>query len=245
MPRKPKGSRSDVKEHSSSKTFTVRDMPLSERPRERLSKFGAEALSAAELLAIILGRGVKGEPVTMTSQKLLSRFGSLKGVLSASLEELCALNGVGPAKAAQLKAALEVSRRLEGQGEAGSGATVKGPDDVVREVRAGLKGKKKEHFLVVLLDTRNHVIAVEHVSKGSLDSSVVHPREVFQPAIAASAASVILVHNHPSGDPQPSEEDVAMTRRLASAGELMGIGVLDHLIVCDSGHLSMKAGGLM
>ncbi|HLC23416.1 MAG TPA: DNA repair protein RadC [Dehalococcoidia bacterium] len=232
-------------------SFTVRDMPTSDRPRERLAKLGGEALSPAELLALVLGRGTRGESVMVTSQKLLNRFGSLKGVLSASLEQLDEVNGMGLAKAAQLKAIQEIARRLDDPDyNRPAGPVVKGPDEALRAVKPKLKGKKKEHFYTVLLDTRGRVIGTHEVSMGSLDSSIVHPREalqsaVFHQAIKGTAASVIFVHNHPSGDPRPSEEDIKLTKRLVEAGNIVGIEVLDHLIVCDSDYISMKAKGLM
>jgi DNA repair protein RadC len=225
-------------------SFTVHDLPLSERPRERLFKLGSEALSAQEVLALILGRGIKDESVMVTSQKLLSRFGSLKGVANASIEELTRTKGIGPAKAAQIKAALELSRRLEGDAADKPKRVLKSPDDVAAEVRSQLKGRKKEHFLVLSLDTRNRLINRKLVSIGSLDTSIVHPREVFKEAVSSCAASVIFVHNHPSGDPEPSKEDIELTKRLAKAGEIMGIDVLDHIIVCDRSYLSLKAKNL-
>jgi DNA repair protein RadC len=225
-------------------SFTVRDLPVNERPRERLLKLGSEALSAQEILAVILGRGIKGESVMMTSQKLLSRFGSLKGIAHASVEELTQTKGIGPAKAAQIKAALEFSRRLEADASEKPKPVLKSPDDVAAEVRSQLKGKKKEHFLVLCLDTRNRLIGRKLVSMGSLDTSIVHPREVFKEAVSSCAASVIFAHNHPSGDPEPSKEDVELTKRLAKAGEIMGIEVLDHIIVCDKSHSSLKAKNL-
>ena len=225
-------------------SFTVHDLPLSERPRERLFKLGSEALSAQEVLALILGRGIKDESVMVTSQKLLSRFGSLKGVANASIEELTRTKGIGPAKAAQIKAALELSRRLEGEAADKPKRVLKSPDNVAAEVKRQLKGKKKEHFLVLSLDTRNRLINRKLVSIGSLDTSIVHPREVFKEAVSSCAASVIFVHNHPSGDPEPSKEDIELTKRLAKAGEIMGIDVLDHIIVCDRSYLSLKAKNL-
>jgi len=225
-------------------SFTVHDLPLSERPRERLLKLGSEALSAQEILALVLGRGIKGESVMVTSQKLLSRFGNLKGVANASIEELTQINGIGMAKAAQIKATLELSRRLEADAGDKHMPVLKSPEDVASVVRSRLKGKKKEHFMVLCLDTRNRLIGCRPVSVGSLDTSVVHPREVFKEAVSSSAASVIFVHNHPSGDPEPSKEDIELTRRLAKAGEIIGIDVLDHIIVCDKEHLSLKARNL-
>jgi len=220
-------------------SFTVRDLPPAERPRERLIQLGAEALSAQEILALILGRGVRGESVMVTAQKLLSKFGSLQGIADSSVEELSEINGIGLAKATQLKAAFDLGRRLETTPREGK-AQVKSPEDVVDVAGGRLKGKKREHFLTLLLDTRNRLIRVATVSMGSLDSSIVHPREVFKEAISASAASVIFVHNHPSGDAEPSEDDIELTRRLVEAGKVLGIAVLDHVIVGDEVFVSLK-----
>lgn len=226
------------------KSFTIHDLPASERPRERLQKFGAEALSAQEILAVITGRGIAGESVMVTAQRLLSQFGSLKGIASASLEELARVRGIGLAKAAQIKAAFELTSRLEGYQESGKRETVKTPEDVIALVRSRLRGKKKEYFLALMLDTRNQLIRVAEISVGSLDSSIVHPREVFKEAVSASAASVLFAHNHPSGDPEASEDDINLTKRLAEAGEIMGIDVLDHIIIGEQKYLSLKREGL-
>jgi DNA repair protein RadC len=225
-------------------SFTVHDLPLSERPRERLLKLGSEALSSQEILALLLGRGIKGESVIVTAQKLLSKFGNLKNLASASAEELTQIKGIGPAKAAQIKATFELSKRLEDASDEGPKITVKSPEGAIKAVKNQLKGKKTEHFLVLCLDTRNHLINTHKVSIGSLDCSIAHPREVFKEAISSCAASVIFVHNHPSGDPTPSEDDIKLTKRLIEAGEIIGIEVLDHIIICDRDHLSMKAKNL-
>ncbi len=224
--------------------MTIHDLPLSERPRERLQRFGAEALSAQEILALILGRGIAGESVMVTAQRLLAQFGSLKGIAGASLEELSTVRGIGVAKASQIRAAFELANRLEGGAEGADKPVVKTPEDVAGLVQGRLRGKKREHFLALLLDTRNQLIKVAEISVGSLDSSIVHPREVFKEAVSASAASVIFVHNHPSGDPEASEDDIKLTKRLAEAGEIMGIGVLDHIIIGDKKRLSLKREGL-
>lgn len=225
------------------KTFTIHDLPAMERPRERLSKLGVEALSAQEIISLILGRGTAGESVTILAQKLLSVFGNIKNMSAASPEQLMKIKGIGPAKAAQLVAAFEIGKRMEVSGEAVNPQVTK-PEIIITQIKPLLKGKKKEYFILVSLDTRNRIITRKTISIGSLNSSIVHPREVFKEALAASAASVIFVHNHPSGDPTPSDDDIAITKRLAEAGKLLGIDVLDHIVICDNDHVSMKARNL-
>jgi DNA repair protein RadC len=231
-------------DRSPKESFTIHDLPAAERPRERLQKFGSDVLSAQELLAVILGRGIAGESVMVTAQRLLSQFDGLKGLAQATVEELSRIRGIGLAKACQIKAAFELANRLEGYPSADNKQIIKNPIDVAALVKNKLSGKKKEYFMTVLLDTRAQVIKICETSVGSLDTSIVHPREVFKEAISASAASVIFVHNHPSGDVSASEQDIGLTKRLVEAGQIIGIDVLDHIIVGDNKHLSMKAKGL-
>ncbi len=177
------------------RSYTVHDLPLSERPRERLLKLGAEAMNTMELLAIILRTGVKGDSVLMTSQKLLSEFGNLQNIAQASVAEMCQVRGIGKAKAIQIKAALELGKRVEDP-DYKPGKPVQTPEEAVKSVQSKLSGKKKEHFYILCLNTRGRVNDTRQVSVGNLDSSIVHPREVFKDAISSLAAAVIFVHNH-------------------------------------------------
>lgn len=227
------------------KSFTIHDLPHAERPRERMQKHGAEALSTAELIAVLIRSGSQGESVLLTAQKLLSHFGNLQNVARASIEELGGIKGIGIAKATQIKAAFELGRRLEDPDYYTSENPVQSPEQAYKSVQAKLKGKKKEHFYILCLDTRNRVCTKKQVSVGNLDSSIVHPREVFKDAVSSLAASVIFVHNHPSGELEPSSEDISLTKRLVEAGELLGIPVLDHIIVSDRGYTSLKSRNLI
>ncbi|MBI4597997.1 MAG: DNA repair protein RadC [Candidatus Omnitrophica bacterium] len=220
--------------------LTVRDLPLSERPRERLTRLGAEALSDQELLACVLGRGVAGESVLVAAQRLLATFGHLPGVAEASVEQLSGVYGIGPAKAVQLKAAAELARRMALAGSHDQPA-IDSAEAAAAIVRPHLLEKKKEHFVALLLDSRHRLIRLAPIAIGSLSATLVHPRELFKEAIAASAAAVIVAHNHPSGDPEPSAHDLELTTRLMEAGVLLGIEVLDHVIVATGGTSSLRA----
>lgn len=224
--------------------LTIHDLPIADRPRERLTRLGAEALSEQELLACVLGRGVAGESVLISARRLLAAFGTLQGVARASVEQLTTVHGIGPAKAAQLKAAVELARRVSVPSN-GRRPLLDSPEAVAAIVRPHLVDQRKEHVVALLLDARHRLIRESPVAVGSLSATVVHPREVFQEAIAASAAAVILVHNHPSGDPEPSEYDVQLTARLTQAGAVLGIEVLDHVIIGTEGIVSLRAAGLI
>lgn len=224
--------------------YTINDLPHTERPRERLANYGAEALSAQELLALILGRGIAGEPVMLTAQKLLARFGSLEQLVNASLEDLQSVKGIGFAKACQLHATLEISRRIHDKSSRQAGSkfkTLLTPEAVYQVIKPKIAHLKKEHFILASFDTRNRLIGVDTISVGTLNSSLVHPRELFSVAIRRHAASVIIAHNHPSGDPDPSDEDLRVTKKLVEAGKLMGIQVLDHIVVAQDSFFSFSS----
>ena len=224
-------------------TFTVHDMPKQERPRERMQRLGHDALSSHELLALIIGRGIPKRSVLDIAHDLLRKFGSVQGISKATIEELSAISWIGTAKAAQIKAAFELAKRQDLEQDIPP-YTVNNPHILVKAIRATIQDKAKEHFKLVLLNTRNKVTGIIPISVGTLNASLVHPREVFKEAIHGNAASVILVHNHPSNDLEPSEEDVRLTRRMVEVGTIMGIEVLDHIIISKNDFLSMKARGL-
>jgi DNA repair protein RadC len=225
-----------------SASYQVRDLPQDERPRERLARHGAESLSSAELLAIILGSGTKGKSVIHLSQELLSLFGSLPRLSEATLAELQEVKGLGPAKALQLKAAISLGVRAAAF-EAAPRMRITTPSQVYNLVRDQLAHASREHFMAILLDTHGQLIRCETISIGTLNETLVHPREVFHPAIRHKASSLILVHNHPSGDLTPSKQDFDQTSRLVASGKLLNILVMDHLIVGASGYCSMRDKG--
>lgn len=224
------------------KSFTIHDLPKEERPRERLENFGAQALSAQELLSLILGRGVRGESVMMTSQKILSRFGSLGALQEASLEDLKEIHGLGSAKAAQIKACLEIARRMNNSdGTNKSSKRIKkivSANDVYKLIKPKLSDYNKEHFFVLSLGSRNNILGIDETSVGTLNANLVHPRETFEVSIRRHAAQVIVIHNHPTGEMTPSEEDEQVTIQLIAAGRVLDILVLDHIIISRDNYFS-------
>jgi len=225
-------------------SYSLRELPSEERPRERLILQGAEALSHAELIAILLRTGSARESAVHLASRLLKACGSLRGLVDMSLEELTAIRGIGPAKAVQLRAGIELGRRLARSSGPGR-LVVRSPRDAADLLMEDLRHLKKEHFVCLFLNTKNQVITQETLSVGTLNASLVHPREVFRAAIKCSSASLICVHNHPSGDPAPSPEDIGLTRRLREAGELVGIEVLDHIVIGDGTFVSLKEQGFL
>lgn len=223
--------------------YRITDLATSDRPRERLSNLGAEILSNAELIAILLGSGVKGQNVIDMGQALLLKFGGLSGLHKTAFDDLCNVKGIGPAKAAQLKAAIELGRRLTAASPEEK-AVVRSPEDAAALVMYEMGALEVEHLKVMLLDTRNKLIRIVQVYVGSLNASFIRVGELFREAVRANAASLIVVHNHPSGDPSPSPEDIAVTREIVSAGSLLDIEVLDHIIIGKNRFISLKSKGL-
>lgn len=236
--------------------YSIKEWPTHDRPRERLAALGPRVLSDRELLAILIETGMPAAPgrpartAMDLAGDLLHHFagtegrGSLRRIMTGSLAELCAVQGIGPAKATKMLAALEIGRRAAEETRPDRDR-VRSADDVYRRMRLAMRDLPHEEFHILLLNSQNEILRDLQVTRGTLDASLVHPREVFRPAIIDSAASVILVHNHPSGDPTPSPEDRAVTRQLRQAGELIGIGVLDHVIIGEGRFASLQELGLL
>ncbi len=222
--------------------LTIKDLPAEERPRERLIHNGAEHLSTAELLAIILRTGSAKRTAVDLAEELLVNFKDLRGLAKASLVEISQSPGIGQTKAVQLKAAFELGRRLL-TGNPSLLPTIKKPGDVFDLLKAAFQDLDREHFKVIHLNTKNQVLKVETTAIGILSSSPVHPREVFKEAVKMSSAGIILAHNHPSGDPTPSQDDLLLTARLREVGEVLGITVIDHVIFGDNRYVSLKERG--
>jgi len=222
---------------------SIKDLPTTERPRERLERYGAGALSITELLAIILRTGIGGQNVLELSTSLLAQYGGLVGLARASFPELCETKGIGPAKVTQLKAALELGRRLliatpEARPQ------VRSPADAANLLLAEMSLLEQEHLRTLLLDSKNHVLGSPTIYVGSINTSLIRVGEVFREAIKANCAAIIVAHNHPSGDPTPSPEDVAVTEQIVAAGKLLDIEVLDHLVIGHQRYVSLKERGL-
>ena len=224
-------------------SFRITDIAPHQRPRERLAKLGPQALSDAELLSILLRFGVQGENAIQVGLRLLGQFGGLLGLHKASYDELHATYGIGPAKAAQLKAAIELGRRLSLE-TSGEFPTIHSPADAATLVMYEMSALPREQLRVMLLNTRNQVLEIKTLYQGSLNSSTVRVGEIFKQAIIKDSAAAIIVHNHPSGDPEPSPDDVALTRGIIEAGKLLDISILDHLVIGSGRFVSLKERGL-
>lgn len=233
--------------------MTIREMPKDDKPREKMMDFGSRVLSDAELIAVLIGSGVgantdgQGATAIELGRQILNVFdGDLSALYDVSVEELYAnprLKGIGPAKACKIKAALELGHRIHhGKKEY---PQISSPDDVAAYLEDSMFGFKQEHFVILLLNTKNRIFKKEEISVGTINSALVHPREVFSRAIRQLASALIVAHNHPSGDPFPSPEDENITKRLVKAGELLGAPVLDHLVIGEQNYFSFKQEGLM
>ena len=220
--------------------YRIKDIEESQRPRERLAKLGAGVLTDAELLAILLRVGKKGSSALQVGQRLLFVFEGLEGLQKVTFTELCNVEGVGPAKAAQLKAAVEVGRRLA-RSRPKEQVIITSPQDVADQVQYKMANLEQEELWVLLLDSRNQLIRIEQLYRGTLNSSSVRPAEIYRTGIRHNAAALIIVHNHPSGDPAPSPEDVQLTRTLIDAGNMLEMPVLDHVVVGNRGMISIKS----
>lgn len=221
----------------------IREMQAEDRPRERLQSVGPASLSSSELLAIILNTGIKGEPVTSIAQRMLSSYGGLGGLLRMDFVEMAGIRGVGNAKAAKVKAALELGRRISMLAEEDR-PRVGTPEDIALLLGVEMMALEQEELRVVLLDTKHHIITTANVYRGSVNSVAVRMADIFKPAVRHSATAIALVHNHPSGDPSPSTADIQMTREAVSAGKMLDTPVIDHVIIGRGKHVSLKRLGL-
>lgn len=223
----------------------IKELPSEERPREKLVRYGVEALSNSELLAILLRTGTKdASAITLANRILALEREGLSYLCNCTAEELSEIPGIGTAKSSQIIAAIELGRRIATKPKE-KRVNIKSPNDVASLFIEEMRYLKKEFFKVLLLNTKNEIIRIENISIGSLNSSVVHPREVFCSAVRKSACSVVFIHNHPSGNPAPSQTDIDITKRLVEAGDILGIKVLDHLIIGDGIYISLKEKLLM
>ncbi len=224
----------------------VRDLPLEERPREKLLMHGAASLSDTELLAVLLRTGTASVSVLHLAEEVLAKYRDkgLSAMMYMAPQEIASIHGIGMAKAATIIASVELGRRLSVRASEKI-ERIDSPEDAAKYVMPLLRFERREHFLVLLLDIRNRIIAMPTISIGGLTASIAEPREIFREAIQHSAASIILIHNHPSGDPAPSQEDIYLTKRMMKAGDLMGIPILDHVILGDDNFVSLKVEGMI
>lgn len=222
----------------------IREWRFDERPRERLLHNGASTLSDAELLAIIISTGTKNTSALDLARNLLEKFQSLSGLAARDISELKSIKGIGSAKAITLSAVFEISRRIQSL-KLEELPIIKSPEDIAKYFIPQLLGLKQERFYIVLLNSSNRIIRIKQVTEGTLNASLVHPREVFRFAITETAASIILLHNHPSGNPTPSKDDIEMTKKLVEAGKLIDIPILDHLIIAERNFTSFARIGLL
>lgn len=222
----------------------IMDLPENERPQERLIRYGAEVLSNSELLAVILRTGTKKQNVINLSSFLLKERGGLNGLINSTYEELKEIDGIGIVKAAEIMALAEISKRFRSF-KSGEDYRISSPKDAADYVMDEMKYLQKEHLRVIMLNTKNMVICSKDVSMGSLNSSIVHPREIYTEAIKRCSASIIICHNHPSGDPTPSLEDINITKRLAECGKIIGIELIDHIVIGDGTYISLKEKGVL
>ncbi len=223
----------------------ITDWPVAERPRERLMREGSEAVSSAELVAILLGQGTSRYNAVELARKLLNEFGSLQALSEASFAELQKISGIGPAKAVTLLAAFQLYRNLQKEKAENELLSFRNPGEVARIYQPVMGHRDKECFYVVLLNTAMQRIMDFEISRGTLDSSIVHPRDVFNKAVRYMAKGIIVLHNHPSGLLEPSDEDISVTERLVKSGEILGIPVYDHIILTEDDYFSFKAKGMM
>ncbi|WEK55354.1 MAG: DNA repair protein RadC [Candidatus Cohnella colombiensis] len=226
------------------RSFRIREIPSEERPRERMQQHGASALSHAELLAILLRTGTRNESSIHLAQRILNECGGLRKLAENDWQELMLIKGIGPAKALELKASIELGRRIA-RSQLPEMFKITCPQDAADLLMEEMRHLREEHFVCLFLNSKNQVIGRQTLSIGSLNASIVHPREVFRAAIRRSSASILCAHNHPSGDPTPSPEDIQITKRLADAGELIGIELLDHLVIGDNRFISLKEKGCL
>jgi len=232
------------------KNITVKDIAKHERPREKIINYGVQYLNNAELIAVILGSGTKGSNVIETANNLINSSGSLSKLLKSTIQELTKHKGIGKAKACQLLALFEITRRFNSELvgielERLKEKEINTPDILVELIRSKIIFDNREHFYLISFDARNRFIAADEISQGSMTASIVHPRETFEIAIKRQAVQVVISHNHPSGDVKPSDQDISITKRLAEAGNILGIKLIDHIILSKTAHFSFKENELI